>query len=234
MNSHSNLMTSSSYKEICERLEKLSTSTICNANNDVRLMDKEIKSINKNSCIGPAYTVQSNQSSVATIAAESDDMTKFLLSINWDTNDFLPILIIASCGAPHALAGEICITAAKNNSIGGVITDGFYRDKDKVKESKFPLFAKGTCAKPGPKVGGKIKEQIQCGGVTVNPGDIIFADRDGIVVMNKEEALFAIEKGEEIERKEQIVLEKLRKGVKLNEIYDIDEKENNSPVFKRK
>lgn len=197
-------------------------------------MDNEIKSINKNSCIGPAYTVHSNQSSVSTVAAESDDMTAFLLSINWDTNDILPILIIASCGARHALAGEICVTAAKNNGFGGVVTDGFYRDKDKVKESGFPLFARGTCAKPGPKIEGKIKEQIQCGGVTVNPGDIIFADLDGIVVMNKEEAVSAIGKGEEIEIKEQIVLEQLRKGKKLNDLYEIDEHENNSSVFKPK
>lgn len=211
------------YKKIIQELGKLSTATVCDANKNVRLMDTGIKSINKNTCIGPAYTVHSNQSSVSTVAAESDDLAKFLISINCDTTDILPILVIASCGAQHALAGEICVTAAKYNGFGGVVTDGFYRDKEKVRQSQFPLFAKGTCAKSGPKVEGKINVPIECGGVTVHPGDIIFADQDGVVVMNVNEAEDAIEKGEKIEIKEQIVLEKLRKGVKLNEMYQIED-----------
>jgi 4-hydroxy-4-methyl-2-oxoglutarate aldolase len=223
MNSRPTLTTSSSYQEICERLSKLSTSTICYADINVRMMDSKIKSINQNSCIGPAYTVHSNQSSVSTVEAESDDLAKFLISINWDMDDIRPILVIAACGATNALAGEICVTAAKENGFGGIVLDGNYRDVVKVEESKFPFFAVGICAKPGQKRQGTIKQPIECGGVTVTPGDIIFADRDGIVVMNKAEAVYAIEKGEAIDLKEEKVLERLRQGVKLNQMYEIDE-----------
>lgn len=109
----------------------------------------------------------------------------------------------------------LCVTAAKENGFGGIVLDGNYRDVAKVEESKFPFFAVGICARAGQKRQGTIKQPIECGGVTVNPGDIIFADRDGIIVMNKAEAVDAIVKGEAIDLKEEKVLEKLRQGVKL-------------------
>jgi len=64
---------------------------------------------------------------------------------------------------------------------------------------------------------------VQCGGVTVNPGEIIFADRDDVVVMDKEEATKAIAKGEEIQIKEDIALKRIQNGARFNEICNINE-----------
>jgi regulator of RNase E activity RraA len=88
-------------------------------------------------------------------------------------------------------------------------------------------FAKGKCAKSGTKDKvGSTREKIQCGGVEVNLGDIIFADVDG-VVMSKDEAAAAITKGEEIQEKEELALKKIQSGARFNQICNIDEHVNN-------
>ena len=49
---------------------------------------------------------------------------------------------------------------------------------------EFPVFARGVCPKPGAKkVLSPLNQPIECGGVTVNPGDIIVADEEGIAVI---------------------------------------------------
>jgi 4-hydroxy-4-methyl-2-oxoglutarate aldolase len=224
MNSRPRLTTNSSYKEICQRLTNLTTPLICDASATVRLMDSAISPIgNKDQCIGRAYTVNSAQDSLSTMQA-LDDLPAFLQFLNCETDIVPTILTIASNGAPYALAGGMCTAVAKHNGFGGIVTDGFYRDKKEIKASELPFFAKGKCAKSGTKDKlGSIRDTIECGGVAVDPGDIIFADIDGIVVMNKEEAVFTIAKGEEIQIHEVIALQKIKEGARFNQICNIDE-----------
>lgn len=177
----------------------------------------------KDQCIGRAYTVNSAQDSLSTMQA-LDDLQAFLALLNCDTDIVPTILIIAANNAPYALAGGMCATVAKHNGFGGIITDGLCRDIKEIQKSELPFFAKGKCARSGSKDKvGTIREKIECGGVIVNPGDIIFADVDGIVVMNKEEAVSAISKGEEIQMKEDMVLQKINEGARFNQICNINE-----------
>ena len=56
--------------------------------------------------------------------------------------------------------------------------------------TQLPFFAKGICPQSGTKDKvGAINEPINCGGFTINPGDIIVADRNGIVTMSKDDAV---------------------------------------------
>lgn len=225
MQSHAVLTTSSSYKEIYQRLVNLTTPAICDAYHDVRLMDNDIDPMGpREQCVGRAYTIDSNQDSLSTMQA-LDDLQAFLAFLKCPENDIIPtILIIASCGAPYALAGGMCATVAKLKGYGGVVTDGTCRDLREIKEADIPFFAKGKCAKSGTKDRvGRIKEQIVCGGIEINPGDIILADVDGIVVMSKEEAVTAITKAEEIQAKETVALDKIKNGARFNQICNIEE-----------
>ena len=218
--------TETSYKEICQRLSQLTTPLICDALPTVRLMDADINSFNDENqpCIGRAYPINSAQDSLSTMQA-LDDLAGFLNYLDCSSNDIVPIiLLIASCNTKLALAGGMCTEVAKIKGFGGVITDGACRDIKEIKESKLPFFAKGKCAKSGTKDKiGTIRETIECGGVTVNPGDIVFADIDGIVVMNKEEAITAIEKGEDIQKLEAIALQRITNGSRFDEICNLTE-----------
>jgi 4-hydroxy-4-methyl-2-oxoglutarate aldolase len=210
MNTRPTLTAQSSYTEICQRLTRLTTESICDAYPAVRLMDEKIVPIGKNDqCVGRAYTINSAQDSISTMLA-LDDLQPFFALLDCKDDIVPTIMMIASCGSKVALAGGVCARAAKQLGFSGVIIDGPYRDKKEIEASGLPFFAKGKCAKSGTKDKlGTTKQKMNCGGVEVNPGDIILADTGGIVVMDKQEAIVAIPKAEEMKQEEDIGLQKI-------------------------
>lgn len=80
--------------------------------------------------------------------------------------------------------GGIMSNAAQTMGAVGMITDGAVRDTMMMKEINFPVFSRGISVKRSTKaVGGTINHPIIVGGVLVNPGDLVFADNDSIVVV---------------------------------------------------
>lgn len=215
-----------SYSEICGRLSQLTTPLICDALPSVRLMDSDIHSFNtplQTKILGRAYTVNSAQDSLSTMQA-LDDLPNFILTLGC-TDERVPILlVIASCGTKLAVAGGMCAEVAKTKGFGGIITDGNCRDVSEIRANNLPFFAKGQCAKSGSKNKiGSIRKTINCGSVEVNPGELILADEDGIVIMNKEEAVNAINKAEEIKEKEALALTRIYEGARFDEICNLKE-----------
>lgn len=215
-----------SYVEICKRLSQLTTPLICDALPSVRLMDSDIHSFNtspQTRIVGRAYTVNSAQDSLSTMQA-LDDLPDFMLALGC-SDDRVPILlVIASCGTKLAVAGGMCADVAKTKGFGGIITDGNCRDVSEIRTTNIPFFAKGQCAKSGSKNKiGSLRKPINCGSVEVNPGELIFADEDGIIVMNKEEAVNAINKAEEIKEKEALALNRIHEGARFDEICNLKE-----------
>jgi 3-hexulose-6-phosphate synthase/6-phospho-3-hexuloisomerase len=221
-----------SHKEIRLRLSKLTTPDICDAYPGVRKMDPKIKPKNKHSqCIGRAYTVDANQDSLSTMLALCD-LAPFLKFLNCQ-DDMVPIILIIATGLTPidpqlALAGGICATTAEYAGFGGVLIDGPCRDLEEIEESGIPFFAKGNCPNSGSKNKlGSTKNPINCGGVKINPGDIIFGDRNGVVVMDEEEAKEAIPKAEEVKITGVKFFQRLKEGKSFNEITNIDKHAQN-------
>jgi|SoiMethySBSTD1v2_1073268.scaffolds.fasta_scaffold796212_1 4-hydroxy-4-methyl-2-oxoglutarate aldolase len=80
-------------------------------------------------------------------------------------------------------------TTATARSIAGVIIDGGTRDIDETQAAGLPLFARAICPMASASAGpGELNYPIACGGVVVNPGDIIVADAEGIVVIPRLDA----------------------------------------------
>lgn len=85
-----------------------------------------------------------------------------------------------------ALIGTIMMTACSQLGIAGVIVDGAVRDSLEIDEMNFPVFSVGTNPNgPTKNIGGRIGHPISCGDVTVNAGDFVLADADGVVVVEK-------------------------------------------------
>jgi 4-hydroxy-4-methyl-2-oxoglutarate aldolase len=84
-------------------------------------------------------------------------------------------------GAAATFAELTALEARKNGALGAVI-DGPARDSDALAELDYPVWARGTYAghtdKQGP---GAVNVPIVCGGVLVEPGDVIVADGDGVI-----------------------------------------------------
>jgi len=88
-----------------------------------------------------------------------------------------------------ALMGAIMINACKKLGIAGVVLDGAHRDTEELLELGFPLYSIGANPNgPTKFVPGRINWSISCGGVAVNPGDLVVGDADGVVVVERTKA----------------------------------------------
>jgi 4-hydroxy-4-methyl-2-oxoglutarate aldolase len=86
-----------------------------------------------------------------------------------------------------ALMGTIMMTACKQLGLAGVIIDGAVRDSLEIDEMDYPVFSVGTNPNgPTKNVPGRIGHPVSCGGVTVRSGDLVIADADGIMVVERE------------------------------------------------
>lgn len=98
------------------------------------------------------------------------------------------VLVIDGKGdQTSALMGTLMMSACQVRKLGGVVVDGAVRDSIELAEMGFPVFAAGTNPNgPTKNVAGRIGHPISCGGVTVHAGDLIVADADGVVVLERE------------------------------------------------
>jgi regulator of RNase E activity RraA len=101
------------------------------------------------------------------------------------------ILVMALGGERRVAAwGEMTSLAAQVRGAVGVIIDGACTDLLEITEMRMPTWARGLSALVGRRLSqdGGVNVPIQCGGVLVNPGDLIVADDNGIVVIPPGEA----------------------------------------------
>ena len=85
-----------------------------------------------------------------------------------------------------ALMGAIMITTCKKLGLGGVVLDGAHRDSEDLLVLGFPVYSVGSSPNgPTKNVPGRINSPISCGGVAVNPGDLVVGDGDGVVVVER-------------------------------------------------
>ena len=105
----------------------------------------------------------------------------------------------------RALFGEIMMTVAKSRGAVGAVFDAAIRDVEAFERHQFPCWARGVNMRGPYKDGpGSINVPICIGGMSVNPGDIILGDGDGIIALSPEIALEGARLGKEkelIERK---------------------------------
>lgn len=94
------------------------------------------------------------------------------------------IIVVKAGDVDYALAGGNLCAVAQQRGIAGFIIDGVIRDVAEVRQAQFPVYCRGVVPVPGKKQTlGTLNQPITCGGVTVNPGDIVVADEEGIAVI---------------------------------------------------
>lgn len=94
------------------------------------------------------------------------------------------IIVVEASDVEYAVAGGNVCAVAQQRGIVAFIIDGVIRDLAELRNNRFPVFARGVSPIPGGKnVIDILNGPVSCGGVTVNPGDIVVADEEGIVVV---------------------------------------------------
>jgi len=133
------------------------------------------------------------------------------------------VMICAAGGSMHsALWGELLSTAARNAGCIGAIVDGAVRDVAKMRQMNFSTFARGTSVYDSQNRQRVIDVDVpvEIAGVRFSPGDLVFADLDGIVVVPQEVEGDAIQRAWDKVHAENRTRDAIRDGMKATEAYD--------------
>jgi 4-hydroxy-4-methyl-2-oxoglutarate aldolase len=131
------------------------------------------------------------------------------------------VLIIDRAGDHrHAAFGGLVAYACKVAGLAGVIIDGMATDIGEVRKYGVPLWCRGLSAVTTKRIGlaGEFCVPVSCGGVAVNPGDVIIADECGVVVLPRAEAEAAAERAIGMQDAEVASRKRLDSGEKLPDI----------------
>jgi len=109
--------------------------------------------------------------------------------------------------------GEILTVAARSRQIAGLVINGGVRDVAALHVHEFPVFARGICMKATTKIlRGLINGPVVCGGVSIQPGDLVVGDADGVVAIRHDEIGEVLRIAQEREAAEAGLMEQLRNG----------------------
>ena len=114
----------------------------------------------------------------------------------------------------RALIGEIMMAYLRHDrKVAGIVIDGPIRDIDEIGQWDFPVYATGTTPggpyKEGP---GEVNVPVACGGISVNPGDIILGDPDGVIVIPRKDAAQILEDAKKFQEADEKKLEAAKNG----------------------
>lgn len=192
MSNESNLYVISN--ELIKAYEEVAPATLGHMT-DLRFMDSGIKPVYRRcKIVGRALTVRAPGGVDAKIL---NDVTKIAKPGD--------VVVVDRCGdTEHAVIGEFRALAHLQMGLAGWVVDGAVCDVIAIEEMGFPTFSRTISALVGKPVGlqGKVNVPVNCGGVVVNPGDLILGDDDGVVVLSRDEAEALLPRCLEVEQKE--------------------------------
>jgi RraA family protein len=142
------------------------------------------------------------------------------------------VVVDAGGSRANAVLGDLISTKAKHRKIAGFIIDGLVRDLPSILPLDFPVFARGTTPiGPLHRGPGEINYPICCGGVVVNPGDVIIGDEAGVVVIPQEITLELLQRLKSHRANNTTYLEAVKRGEFSNEWVDRVLGEHNCPII---
>jgi len=206
--------------DIIEKYRNLDVSTVYEAQGKQGLMNYQLQPIQSNkSIVGPAVT---------TICYAGDNLMIHAAIEVCKPGD---ILVITTIGENVAgMIGELIVKALIKRGVQGVIIDSAIRDVARIRELNFPVWTKAVHSAGTNKFkGGWVNAPTVCADVIVNPGDLILADDDGVVVVKKEDLQDTLEASIKRLEKEEQTKAKIENGELSLDFYNLRptlEKEN--------
>lgn len=194
--------------EICKRARRVTVADLHENTKHVAytgLMSSRMRRITRGKAVGPAIT--------AFCRAGDNLMMHRALSLAQPGD----VLVVACQGeSAAAVWGDVATRFALARGLSGVIVQGSVRDVDTVAEMGFPVWATDVSpihADKG-KLGG-VNIPIVCGGVLVRPGDLVAADGDGVVVIERRHAQQVVAGAEAKMQREEEVASQIAAGAML-------------------
>lgn len=196
--------------ELIRRLESVSFPTIGHFLEE-GFLDSGIRSLLRNvRVVGRAVTVR-----MADADAYATNRALALL----EPGD---VLVIETGGdLAHAPVGAVTGFAAQCRGAAGVIVDGVVTDVVELRAAGLPVFARGTSILTAKRIASPrsaVNIPVLCGGVMVNPGDIVMADDNGVLVLSADEAAAIVDVALATDRAEPAILDRLRSGEPVGDV----------------
>lgn len=207
--------------ELCARYERLFTSAVNDVLREMTLLDQtlphHIRPLRDDmKVVGPAFTVKGMKS--MELRDEMRERVTMLESIPagsvvaWDTDE----------DDESAQWGEVMTMAARKRGCRGAVVDGGVRDTDRVLSQGFPVFVRYRTSSG---MLGRFRIQayqvpIKIGKVAINPGDLVFGDIDGVIVVPRHLAYEVLLRAEEIVAGESEMKRWIQGGMSASEVVD--------------
>lgn len=202
-------------EEIINRYKKLYSGVVSDACDKLGVNGGmiDIKPIVRGKIVGPATTVQFVQ--------KKEKRPQWHVWKAVDESEPGSVLVIDATKAVASCVGGLMSTGAKNRGMAGIIVNGTVRDVTEIEALQLPVYARGFSPIDA---FGRIQsvsynETIVCGDVRVEPGDLIFADEIGVVVVPKLLISEVLKYAEEKKRLEDDYAAKLKKSIPLMEVF---------------
>jgi 4-hydroxy-4-methyl-2-oxoglutarate aldolase len=135
-------------------------------------------------------------------------------------------VVVAACTVENTdgFFGELLATSYRARGAKGLIIEGGVRDVKEISEMQFPVFSRAISARGTVKASlGSVNVPIVCAGVSVNPGDVVVADMDGVVIVPAAVAQQAADAAEAREANEAEKRTRLAKGELGLDMYKMRE-----------
>jgi 4-hydroxy-4-methyl-2-oxoglutarate aldolase len=198
--------------DLIERLLAIDVSALSDADKTLPVVDPAVRAMIPDvRMAGPAFTV----------VAEDDHLPVMSALAEASRGD---VLVIAANGGSRAVFGELFATEARRRGLAGIVADGFCRDLRGLRAIGLPVFARGTTPRSGTTVSRAASgATVDCGGVEVSPGDVVFGADDGLLIAAAERIEDALETAELIARSERAILAAQSRGESLHGLTNYEE-----------
>jgi regulator of RNase E activity RraA len=181
-------------------------------------MRPEMKPINKNSkMVGPAYTVRLQGKDSCALYYAMEHAPKG------------SVIVIDRCGdTTYACVGEMVALFCECQGFAGIVIDGPATDSLAIEKSGYPVFCTGLSVVTTNVIGisGEHDVTVSCSGAVVHPGDLVFGDADGVVVIPPDNYMDLLVRAEESVAKEVELRKHFRAGgfpkINVERLYNTD------------
>ena len=142
------------------------------------------------------------------------------------------VLVVANTApSTHGMFGDLLATSLMARGVRGLITDAGVRDTADLRSMGFPVWAQHvSCQGTVKNTAGSVNVPVILGGVTVQPGDVVCADDDGVVIVKRADAERALERSDARLAKEEQMRVTLRSGELGVDLYGLRQKLNDMGV----